>query len=66
MQVELVLAYVEEDAWLRMGGVDQEVTGCSPVQSVACFPHFMVAAEFYSPMKTHLWSASIYKQTAIS
>lgn len=66
VQVELVLAYVEEDAWLRMGGVDQEVTGCSPVQSVACFPHFMVAAEFYSPMKTHLWSASIYKQTAIT
>lgn len=66
VQVELVLAYVEEDAWLRMGGVDQEVTGCSPVQSVACFPHFMVAAEFYFPMKTHLWSASIYKQTAIT
>lgn len=38
MQMELVQAYVKEDAWLRMGSVDQEVTGCSQYsQSVACF-----------------------------
>lgn len=38
MQMELVQAYVKEDAWLRTGSVDQEVTGCSQYsQSVACF-----------------------------
>lgn len=38
VQVELVRAYVEENAWLRMGSIDQEVTGCSQSsQPVACF-----------------------------
>lgn len=38
MQVELVQAYVEEDAWLRMGGVDQEVTSCSQSSQWHVFP----------------------------
>lgn len=38
VQVELVQAYVEEDAWLRMGGVDQEVTGCSQFSQWHVFP----------------------------
>lgn len=37
MQVELVQACVEEDAWLRLGSVDQE--GCSsPVRAMLAFP----------------------------
>lgn len=50
-----------EDGWCR-----SRSHGLLPVQSVACFPHFMIRAEFYFPIKTHLWSASIYKQTAIT
>lgn len=38
VQVELVQAYVEEDAWLRMGGVDQEVTDCSQSSRWHVFP----------------------------
>lgn len=38
MQVEVVQAYIEEDACLRMSSIDYEVTGCSQSsQSVPCF-----------------------------
>lgn len=67
MKVKFVQAYVEEDTWLRIVGLDQEVTGCSQSSQWHAFlPHFMAGAEFYFPINTRLWSASIYKQTAIT